>query len=294
MRTRKQQKPAPHQWIALLVVFTGIAYLGMQILGKISSSGNTEEITDETQGAVSGESTSQSGQIPESRLEKYDKTAAFEGAHYFEETPVIEGQQAYIAIPLVYNPDDLPTIVVYSHGSDTTVTTDFSNEFMQQMQDYGDFFTDHGYIFAASNEHGSNWGSSSAVEDIKNMTSWIQENYNAKKKVNLLGFSMGGLPTFEYAFVYSQSVNKIASLAGTTRYESWQDEELELVSNIPIRIWHGDKDVNVPYYTSTNFIERTTELGLNVELITVDDAEHYDVDWEMHDQIVEYFDTTDE
>lgn len=223
------------------------------------------------------------------KIESHDEAPIWENAGFFEKQPKIEGQQAYIAIPLSYNPDNLPKIVVYSHGSDTTITTNMDSEFMSQMRDYAVFFTSNNYIFAASAMHGANWGSDSAVDAMLKMINWIQADYHAQDEVNLLGFSMGGLAVFKFAFEYPDMVSHLASLAGTTRPKSWTDAQIQLLQAISVKIWHGDRDVNVPYSLSQSFVAKCEKNDVFVELRTVDDGTHYDVDWEFHGEILEFF-----
>lgn len=237
-----------------------------------------------------GENSGEQEQEPDTTV-TYDEPPAYEGAGYFIKQPKIQDQQAYIAIPLTYDSTDLPTIVIYSHGSDTTITTSLDSDFMEQMQDYGEFFTDNNYIFAASAMHGANWGSDAAVEDMLNLANWIQASYPSQEKVDLLGFSMGGWPMFKFAFAHPAMVSHIASLAGTTKPSSWTNAQIQTLKPLAIKIWHGDDDVNVPYSLSQKFVSKCEDNGVVVTLRTVEDATHYDVDWEYHQEVLEFFET---
>lgn len=218
---------------------------------------------------------------------KYDESPAKEGAQYFEKFPNIEGQQAYIAYPIEINPEQPPRLVVYNHGSDSTVTTNLSDPFMQDMQKYGEFFASRGYAFAASNQHGMNYGSLPSRADIDLMKYWIRDRYKIQEKIDLLGFSMGGLPALFYTNDSPENVNSIALLAPVTYI--WGPEIYKPLENIPIKIWHGDKDRNVTYTASTGFIERGKPYNLNIELRTVTGAGHFDIDTEYMEEIYEFY-----
>jgi len=108
----------------------------------------------------------------------------------------IDGQLSYIAIDTEYDTKtDLP-IVIYSHGSTYSVTSNPDNQLLKDLKLYGDAFVKKGYIFAASNQHGDNWGNNLAIEDTRKLIEYLQSNFTSSKNIFLIGFSMGGLPTF--------------------------------------------------------------------------------------------------
>ncbi|MBI2357083.1 alpha/beta fold hydrolase [Candidatus Dojkabacteria bacterium] len=217
----------------------------------------------------------------------YDETPVYEGAGYFEKFPVIEGQQAYLAYPRVINPEKPPRLIVYSHGSNTTVTANINDLFMQDLQLYGAFFTDLGYAFAASNQHGMNYGNQTSINDTKYMVDWIGGKYKIQEKVNQIGFSMGGLPAIYFTTQYPNRVNAMALLAPVT-YE-WGSKIYTPLENIPIKIWHGTADANVGYSASTGFIQRGSGYKLKVELRTIQNVGHFAVDTEYMNEISEFF-----
>lgn len=219
----------------------------------------------------------------------YNEVPVTPDGHFFEKTPTIGGQAAYIAHPIEIDPEDPPTIIVYSHGSITLITNDFSDEFMLEMRSYGDFFTKQNYIFAASNEHGENWGSAQSVEDIRAMVEWIQSRYETEPKVYLTGHSMGGLPTFEYAFAYPDTVAKIGLLAPTTRPSVWTAEEMQSLNDKPVKIWHGEADVNVGSFLSSNFKTAADAHGNNIDLVLLPGVDHWGVDTELMDELLLFF-----
>lgn len=213
----------------------------------------------------------------------------YDGPHFEEIYEVIEGENAYIAVPTRIDSENPPRIIVYSHGSNTTVTFDTEDEFMQDLQKYGEFFTQQNMIFSASNQHGANWGSDLAVQDTVNMIEWIKERYDTRERVNMIGFSMGGLPTMNFASRYPELVHRIALLAPTTRSNEWNQERVDKIENIDIRIWHGTADVNVGYSLSTTFVSTLSSFGKEVELVTLEGITHWDIDTEYMDEILEFF-----
>ena len=201
----------------------------------------------------------------------------------------IDGQLAYIAVDSKFEKQKDFPIVIYSHGSTYSVTQDPNNQLLKDLRVYADTFVKEGYIFAASNQHGDNWGNAAAIEDTRKLVEYIKSNFATSDEIYLIGFSMGGLPTMNFAEKYPQGIVKIALLAPTTYATTWNSTRVENIRNIPIHIWHGNKDVNVPYSLTTSFIARLKAHGKEVTLVTIDGKGHWDVDTELIPEILEYF-----
>lgn len=212
-----------------------------------------------------------------------------EGPHYEELYETIEEEVAYIAVPTKIDKKNPPTIVIYSHGSNTRVTLDTEEAFMKDLQTYGELYTKDNLIFAASNQHGENWGNQLSIQDTMNMIDWIKENYDTNEKVYLIGYSMGGLPTLNFATTYPEIIAKIALLAPTTRSTEWNQERVNKLEDMDIQIWHGTADVNVGYYLSTTFVSKLKTLGREIPLITLDGKTHWDLDTEYMEDILQFF-----
>jgi dipeptidyl aminopeptidase/acylaminoacyl peptidase len=221
--------------------------------------------------------------------DEQDIEEEYDGPHYEEIYETIEGENAYIAVPSRIDGENPPRIVVYSHGSNTTVTFDTEDEFMQDLQTYGLFFTQHNMIFSASNQHGANWGSDEAIQDTVNMIDWIKERYDTRYRVNMVGYSMGGLPTMNFASRYPELVHRIALLAPTTRSNEWDQERVEKITDIDIQIWHGTADVNVGYSLSTTFVNRLETFNKEVELVTLEGKTHWDIHTEYISDMLDFF-----
>lgn len=224
----------------------------------------------------------------EEQIEQEEETEEFSGPHFEEMYEDIGGEIAYIAVPTNIDKKKLPTIVVYSHGSNTRVTMDTEEEFMKDLQKYGEIYTEKNLIFAASNQHGENWGNQLSIQDTLNMIEWIKDKYETKEKIYMVGFSMGGLPTLNFATTHPELVSKIALLAPTTRASEWNSERVEKISEMKIQIWHGTADVNVGYSLSTTFVNKLQSLGREIPLITLEGKTHWDMEEEYMDDVLEF------
>lgn len=217
----------------------------------------------------------------------YEEDPPYDGAKYFQKFELIADQWAYIAYPLEIDPKNPPILIVYSHGSNTIIVNSAIDPFMKDMIAYGEFFTEHGYAFAASNEHGANWGSDAAIVDMTNVVEWIREKYMIREKINLLAHSMGGLPTLYFAFKYPDLVNKIALLSPTTYI--WGKDKYDALRDIPVTIWHGDADVNIGWSVSKGFVDRGAAYGKEIKLVTIEGGTHWDVDTELKEDILTFY-----
>ena len=208
---------------------------------------------------------------------------------YTEELVEIDGQWAYILAPEPLDQNFLPKLVIYNHGSITFVEENLDEEFKANLLQYGEALTPDNYIFAVSNAHGVNWGSIDSINDNYKMYQYIQENYGIQEDIYMIGFSMGGLPTMNFATQYPELVEKIALLAPTTRSSEWDQERVDKIEDIDIKIWHGTSDVNVGYVFTESFVNKLESFGKEVDFVTLEGKTHWDLDTELISEIVKFF-----
>ena len=212
---------------------------------------------------------------------------------YTEELVEIEGQWTYILAPEPINPNNLPILVIYNHGSTTSIEENLDEDFKSDLLKYGEALIPYNYVFAVSNAHGVNWGNLDSINDNFNMYEYIKNQYGIRDKIYMIGFSMGGLPTMNFATTYPDLVSKIALLAPTTRTNEWEEERVDKLKDIDIKIWHGTADINVGYVYTKDFVNKLEELGKDIDFVTLDGKTHWDVDTEYINQILEFFNSSE-
>lgn len=275
------------KFLLVAITLSLISFLGFFLYPKVFK----YEIINSPEIKVEEEKTDNLINEEEPKIEKitYEEKPAKLNAKYFEKVVKVKDQYLYLAFPITITKDLPPTLILYSHGSNTTVSKDFSDPFMKDMQMYGEYFSKRGFAFAASSMHGANWGSDQAVTDMKNSIDWIKGGYLIQDKIDILGFSMGGLPVFNFLFKYPNLVERVALLAPTSR--DYSKSQFYKIRFIPIQIWHGDKDVNVPPYLSRNLITRNKSLlgFTNINLNILPNKGHFDIDTELRKEIYTFF-----
>ena len=204
----------------------------------------------------------------------------------------LNNQQTYISIPMRVDTQTPPNIVIYNHGDLEVIQDSVSGEFMQKLRSYSEVFTSNNYIFAASDIHDNESTDTILMEDINSVIDWIQENYTTSENVYLIGFSRGGYTTTKYMLDNPENIKGVALLAPATYYTEWNKTKIDMIMDIPIKIWHGTDDVNIQFIHSQNFVNRLKEYDKTVELSEKEGETHYDVDDEYISEILEFFETT--
>ena len=220
---------------------------------------------------------------------KFDKELPYEDAKYFEDVTVIDGQPMYYAYPKEIEVNNPPKLIVYSHGQLQRIIEDLDDEYMLKMREYGEFFASKGYVFSASNQHDDNWGQRESLEDIRKSIMWFEENnMPIKNELYMIGFSMGGRTAINYSIENPENISAIALLAPTQRLQLSQND-VEQIKEIPIKIWHGKEDVNIPFHSSQQYIQEFENYGKQIELIPIEGAGHYDIETSLMDKILDFF-----
>ena len=208
---------------------------------------------------------------------------------YTEELVEIEGQWAYILSPKPIDPDNLPTLVIYNHGSITFVEENLDEDFKKDLIEYGEKLTPHNYIFAVSNARGFDLDTPEAIQDNYNMYEYIKEKYGIQEKIYMIGYSKGGVATLNFAEEYPNLVTQIAMIAPTMRVEEWDEKRAQKLKGVLIQIWHGIDDENISLGKNENFVEQMDKWGVKMNLTILEGRDHFDIEMESIDDVLDFF-----
>lgn len=225
---------------------------------------------------------------PTPEIIDYSSTSDKGGENYIELQPKVDGQQGYIAYPRTITKSTPPAVVVYYHGSAQQITTDFNNEVMKNMHAYGKFFAGKNIAFLASNQHGDNWGNKIAVEDTRKLVDWVKKRYLTNGTIYVLGFSMGGMPAMRHVIMYPKEVKRIALLAPAQQVETYTAAQIRLFKGVPLKVWHGTADVNVPYWVTEELQAYFKKYDVPLVVEKLKGKTHWDVDTEYRQEVYEW------
>jgi alpha/beta superfamily hydrolase len=209
--------------------------------------------------------------------------------NYFERFLIIDGEQTYILLPPKIDVHNPPTLIIYSHGSTSTVTANLQDKFMSDLQKFGLQFIHENYIFSASNQHGINKGNDESVQDTLNLKNWIAINFPIKDKIYLIGYSMGSSPSLNFTTKYPETVSKIALLAPVYYFSEWDEKRAQNIMDIDIKIWHSPNDKYVSYSRTERFVSLMKDYGIDIILRTVNETSHFDLETGYAEEILEFF-----
>jgi len=123
-------------------------------------------------------------------------------------------------------------------------------------------------ILAPQNPNKNKWWNTRAVNQL--LDSIIETNRVDPKRIYLTGLSRGGGAAWEMAVHYPEKFAALAVVCGMTPvpYASWIDKEM------PIWVFHGEKDESIPISESEMMVARLEEMGYQVTFTRYPDVGH--------------------
>ena len=130
------------------------------------------------------------------------------------------------------------------------------------------------------------WSWDHAQEDVAESIESVIANYPIDtERIVLSGFSMGGYGVYRTYYetpdrfralvVLSGAPNSANQLADTDTFPNFNEERyLEAFEGIPIFVFHGRQDRNVPFEPTRALVEKLRAAGARVELHVEDDTGH--------------------
>jgi predicted esterase len=187
--------------------------------------------------------------------------------------------QPYVVwIPEDFDPSRRYPLIVYLHGSASTEYDIMG--FRSGMPD--------GFIALGPKGRGpSNWYSwDGAQTDIAESIRSVKENFPIDEaNIFLAGFSMGGYGVYRTFYESPETYRGIAVFSGIPRVRfgapegetliDFNEERfLEPFEGVPVFVFHGKRDINVPFGETEQFIGKLERAGALVELHTEEDKGH--------------------
>ena len=123
-------------------------------------------------------------------------------------------------------------------------------------------------VLAPQNPHAKRWWNTDAV--IQLLDSITETNRVDKKRIYLSGLSRGGSAAWELATQYPDKFAALAVVCGMAPvpYAHWIDKEM------PIWVFHGDKDPVINVSESDRMVEKLQEMGYDVRYSRYENVGH--------------------
>jgi predicted peptidase len=124
-----------------------------------------------------------------------------------------------------------------------------------------------GFILLSPQCPAGEWWS---AEQLKELLVQVQRSYRVDSdRIYLTGLSMGGYGTWELAEEYPERFAAIAPICG-----AGNPENAARLKNLPIWVFHGERDTVVPFQRSVEMVEAIKKVGGHVRLTTYLDKGH--------------------
>lgn len=123
-------------------------------------------------------------------------------------------------------------------------------------------------ILAPQNPHRRKWWNTRALNQL--LDSVVASNRVDPKRIYLTGLSRGGGAAWEMAVQYPEKFAALAVVCGMAPlpYASWIDKEM------PIWVFHGEKDKSIPISESENMVKRLQSMGYDVQFTRYPNVGH--------------------
>ena len=125
-------------------------------------------------------------------------------------------------------------------------------------------------VLAPQCPSGKWWHDVDVMPAVMGMMEDVCSNYNVDHdRIYLTGLSMGGFGTWSIATQYPRRFAAIAPVCG-----GGNPYLADRLKKLPVRIYHGEKDKNVPHAMSQQMYNVLKQIKGNVELVTLKDMGH--------------------
>jgi predicted esterase len=173
-------------------------------------------------------------------------------------------QPYMVYLPANYNPEKKYPLMIFLHGS-ASDETDIGGNLSLIPKDF---------IAVGPFGRGKSNGYSidQAQEDIAEVIDAVSEDYSIDaNKILLTGFSMGGYGVYRTYFETPGKFKALAVFSGTPIWKAnvtpdlTDEKNLKSFANIPIFIFHGERDMNIKISKVKEVAEKLKKAGAQVE-----------------------------
>ena len=187
-----------------------------------------------------------------------------------EETVVLETLDYYLYYPVAYESDSekLFPLLLFLHGGGESggdlnmLKSNGPPKLLAQGREFPFL------ILAPQNPNVRQWWNTRAVKEL--LDKIMENNRVDPERIYLTGLSRGGGAAWEMAVQYPDIFAAMAVVCGMTPvpYAAWINKEM------PIWVFHGDKDESIPVTESDEMVERLKGMGHPVKYTRYEGVGH--------------------
>ena len=178
-----------------------------------------------------------------------------------------ESLKYIVRYPQNYNATDKYPVLIFLHGAGTRgddISLLTENVVFKIIEKYDDF----PFVIVAPQCSENSWFD--MFEQLKRFVLKISnESFTDKKRIYLMGNSMGGYGTWQLAMSMPELFAAIVPICGGGMY--WNAGRLV---NVPVWAFHGEQDMTVRVEESVKMVEAVNKRGGNAKLTIYPDRQH--------------------
>ena len=176
----------------------------------------------------------------------------------------IDSYNYFLMLPENYESEESYPLILFLHGRNSG-TTDLNTFKSYGIGKYAEQISDFPFIIVAP-QSSDDW----QTQPLVNLLSTISVNYKVDtNRIYCTGFSLGGNGTYQMAFDRPDIFAAIAPVAGW-----YETEDVSIIKDIPVWIFHDKGDPIVVYSFAQNMKESLEQVGGNVKLTTYENYSH--------------------
>jgi len=169
-----------------------------------------------------------------------------------------------VSVPESYSKENEQTYstILFLHGGDRSNINHHPKKYAEEEGIEFPFIT-----VAPLCPEGCSW----SKIDFDALLNEVSANYRLdKNRIYLTGYSMGGYGAWYALSTYPNWFAAAIPIAGGGKTETVCNAK-----NIPIKVFHGDKDDIIPYSESVNLVTALKKCNADVELVTINTKSHW-------------------
>ncbi|MEH1944667.1 MAG: dienelactone hydrolase family protein [Nostoc sp.] len=188
----------------------------------------------------------------------------------------INSSLPYLFSPVSDNAKQPAPLVLFLHGGRDR-GTDLNVLLKWGLPRFVDLSDSLSYVFAAPQILAEQTWADRADDVLALLDELILSQPVDPARVILAGFSLGSAGIWHIAALHPDRFAGLVAVSGRVP-KTLGESELAALKDIPVQIFQGGQDKNLPIEDTENFVERLRQVGGKVDLTVLPDGDHFIAD----------------